>query len=396
MEGNLHISSQEPNEQSCCKTSKLQTPRSSDCTLATNCALVPPANETQQGPHSHPTATNARSSGSVHAKRLQKLRELDRIQFLKHIWRVKYGVRVAKNLCHSYRQSSLRQAQSAWKAFKTWLSPSVKKLHKRHIMNFLIFLYSVKKLSAKTILGYKNALQLPLQLGFHINTLDKEFQLLSRAQFIQRPPVPKIIPKWSINHVLETYMKKDQSKNQERLLLKTLFLTALATGNRISELSNLTRIGIKTSKTEMTIPLRPNFLYKNQKLGNSPPPITFPALGGPHPLCPVNAITTYIRLTQNQPHNGRVFLHPSSGLPLTTSRLNYWLCKAISKGDNSMKVRAHDVRKFSHSLAWSRGLSLSEITRNGFWTAPNVFINKYLIPTKQLSVSCVAGRHIIN
>ena len=48
------------------------------------------------------------------------------------------------------------------------------------------------------------------------------------------------------------------------LFLKTLFLTALASGNRLSELAAVTRSGLRLTKEEAFLPTRPDFLFKNQ------------------------------------------------------------------------------------------------------------------------------------
>ena len=64
------------------------------------------------------------------------------------------------------------------------------------------------------------------------------------------------------------------------LLMKTLFLVALATGNKVSELAAITRIAVlfTPDKGKVTIPIRPGFLYKNQFLAHSPPNIIIRAL----------------------------------------------------------------------------------------------------------------------
>jgi hypothetical protein len=35
---------------------------------------------------------------------------------------------------------------------------------------------------------------------------------------------------------------------------------------------------------------------------------------------------------------------------------------------------------------------MQDIIQGGYWLTPSVFINKYLVPTTELTVSCVAGR----
>ena len=57
--------------------------------------------------------------------------------------------------------------------------------------------------------------------------------------------------------------------------MKEMFLTALATGNRVSELAALSRASILVSPTnsQVTLPVCPGFLYKNQSISQTHPNI---------------------------------------------------------------------------------------------------------------------------
>ena len=48
-----------------------------------------------------------------------RLREVDRLQFLKEVFTLKMGLKVANNFISAYRNSTNRQAQSVWKAFQS-------------------------------------------------------------------------------------------------------------------------------------------------------------------------------------------------------------------------------------------------------------------------------------
>ena len=63
------------------------------------------------------------------------------------------GANVADSLVHAFRKSSINQAETAWRAFKTWLPEHVTVLRKRHVLEFLVFLRDNKKLLPRTILG---------------------------------------------------------------------------------------------------------------------------------------------------------------------------------------------------------------------------------------------------
>ncbi|KAK3866535.1 hypothetical protein Pcinc_027948 [Petrolisthes cinctipes] len=105
-------------------------------------------------------------------------------------------------------------------------------------------------------MNYRNALALPLQLSFGINISHRSFSLLARSQFLRRPPPAKKVPTWSIDTALVTFSRPEfdpLEASTEKLLLKALFLTALATANRASELASTIREGITVTNGQATL-----------------------------------------------------------------------------------------------------------------------------------------------
>ena len=115
----------------------------------------------------------------------------------------------------------------------------------------------------------------------------------------------------------------------------------------------------------------------------------FSALRTPKELCPGAALKHYLEWTRQCEHASRVSLHLCSSTPLSSGAIAYWLCKAIFSLVPGTIPRAHDVRKLSYSLAWTRGVPIEEIVKRGFWSSANVFINKYLLPAPA-DARCVA------
>ena len=142
----------------------------------------------------------------------------------------------------------------------------------------------------------------------------------------------------------------------------------------------------------VTIPTKEGFLFKNQTLDRTPPPVTFPSMATKHQLCPAFALSTYLAKSAHLQHKNTLFVHPKSGWPLLSGRLSYWIAKAISTFDSSNRGSAHDCRKFGHSLAFTRGILPKVILSHGFWSTINVFIHKYLIPVEEPVIPCIAGR----
>ena len=175
---------------------------------------------------------------------------------------------------------------------------------------------------------YRNALHLPLLHGFNINTKDDEFSLLERAQFLRNPPRQRILPTWKPNKVLsmlEQPQFRTQTANFKNLLMKALFLTALATGNRVSELAALSRASILVSpkKSQITLPVRPGFLYESQSISRTPPNIVVETLregSSHHRLYPVDALLHWIVLTKDWGSDS-VFISPISKKTMKRGRL---------------------------------------------------------------------------
>ena len=70
-------------------------------------------------------------------------------------------------------------------------------------------------------------------------------------------------------------------------LFKTLFLVALAAGNRVSELAALDRAAAQFLTNMAVIPVKQGFLFKNQTATHNPPNISFPTLPEDKSLFPV-------------------------------------------------------------------------------------------------------------
>jgi len=325
---------------------------------------------------------------------------MDRVEFLTLLYSEKFSTFSAKRLVKAIRSSTTRQYQSQWKRFQEWLPAETTDITHDTALRFLTFLHEEKHLKAMTIRNVKAALRKPLYLAFGVNTTSEEFQELSKSQFLSDPPAPKPNIDWSLDAIFKQFESRRfrlPRITTEDLLIKCLFLTALASGNRASELANASRSGCSISPTDVSLSVLPGFIYKNQSVDRCPPPISFPTLGGKHALCPAYHLKEYLKRTTSWEHGNRVFLEPKSHKPLNAGRCSFWLAHALrSFGDSPGNPSGHDIRRVSHSIAWMRNVSMEKIMRNGFWSTPNVFIRCYQrtlsVPKKQF----VAGRTVIN
>ena len=179
------------------------------------------------------------------------------------------------------------------------------------------------------------------------------FSLLARSQFLQNPPPKKLIPAWNPNKVLSMLEQPEFLNHRatpHRLLMKTLFLVALATGNRVSEIAAFTRVGSKIlpGSKKAIIAVRPGFLYKNQTLDRSPPNIVIKALLdqnlSPNRLCPVDSLRCWLPF----PTHGEST--PSSLTPSLTKR---WI-EALSHNSSSPPSIDHNQESWPRHTTYEK------------------------------------------
>ena len=225
------------------------------------------------------------------------------LQFIKKLYAQCYDEPVAQALSVALCTSTRNQYEHWWKDFQQWLTSNpTKSVSKASIVLYLPNLAQSRELSPKTILVYWNSLKLPLLLCFNINTSDREFSVLARSQFIHKNhnhPPKRIIPAWNLNKVLsmlELPQYGNHRSTPSRLLMKTLFLIALASGNRVSEIAAFTRIG------SSILPDSILSSYTRTRPWTDPlPNINLKALlnkdHSPHRLCPVNALRCWLAMS---------------------------------------------------------------------------------------------------
>ena len=109
--------------------------------------------------------------------------------------------------------------------------------------------------------------------------------------FYERPPQRKILPQWSLPLILQVLLKPPfeplQKSDLKHLTLKTVFLTALASGRRRSELHALCfdSAHFRQNQDQSLVTLYPDidFVAKSQVLDSVAAPIklqAFTSVGG--------------------------------------------------------------------------------------------------------------------
>ena len=168
----------------------------------------------------------------------------------------------------------------------------------------------------------------------------------------------------------------------KHLTFKTVFLLALGSGKRRSELHAwLNRNQLDWSKVSLYP--SPSFLSKNQLAKEGPDsvaPVVIPALAptldrslkSDRSLCPVRALRYYLDRTSDlQQHKELVFVSFKKGFnkDISPATISSWikqtviLCYELSDQDSHTlhQVKAHDIRSFAASKAFQAGVSLEQI-----------------------------------
>ena len=345
------------------------------------------------------TTSFSNRSGEESKSPIVQLLSFSRMDFLQGFYLRKYGSKIATRLGKAFRDSTNSNYDQCWKRFQDFVKDSEASiLNQKLLLEFLEYLFSIRKLSPRTILGYRNAVLKPIQTVFGIEVPSEILSLLSRAQFLSLPPNRKILPRWPLTPVLELLSQdifKSNTSSLENLLTKTIFLIGLATGNRASELVAILRATILWRKqdSEVVLPVKPGFLFKNQRLDKTPPNIMVkraPLGTISQELCPLTTLRTYIDRSNPSAKGDALFLHPETGRNLQKPTMSLLMTKLIEKACPGSMPKMHDIRKQAVSLAWTRGISPAEIVKSAFWSSSNVFIKHYLNPQVTSTIPCNA------
>ncbi|XP_029924002.1 uncharacterized protein LOC115371027 [Myripristis murdjan] len=212
------------------------------------------------------------------------------------------------------------------------------------------------------------------------------------------------VPPWDLDVVLGALQSPPfeplRGADLKWLSIKTAFLLAITSARRVSELHALSVHGdcCRFSSDGSSVVLRPNPAFLPKVLTEfhlsqsvelrslSPPDDGEDAEQGQSTLCPVRALTEYIRRTQAIRRSNQLFVchNPGRlGRPLSKSRLSHWVVDAIrqayvlSNVPIPSGVRAHSTRGVAASWTLWRGASLASICSAATWSSPSTFTRFY-------------------
>ena len=218
---------------------------------------------------------------------------------------------------------------------------------------------------------------------------------LIRSFEIETPKTPIVPPSWDLDVVLKFLMSDKfeplQSLSLRTLTVKTLFLVALATVKRVSELQALSKV-VSSQGRDLILSYLPIFIAKTESVSN-PLPRTFKLLSlsdfafgleEGSLLCPVRALSIYLKRTKEivgRPSS--LFVSPRRpSRSISKNAISYFLREVISgsgavRGSEGQAPRAHSVRGISTSASFLRNWSISKVLEAATWRSNSVFASFY-------------------
>ena len=178
-----------------------------------------------------------------------------------------FSQRVIERIMGARALSTQKHYKSQWDVFVGW--SVTKKIDPFNaslplLAEFFDFLFREREVSVRTIKNYRSAIAFywRTQIGFVIPEDDKVIKDLFKSYKRERPIPHKHVTQWDIGYVLSFFssgrFKDWNSLSDKDLTLKTVFLFALASGKRRSEIHAITK-GVRWIQGEFRkVELRPS------------------------------------------------------------------------------------------------------------------------------------------
>ena len=218
---------------------------------------------------------------------------------------------------------------------------------------------------------------------------------------LQRPRVMPVLAQWDLGIVLEALSKPPYEPLWEaslkHLTFKTVFLLAMASAGRCSELQALVfdqkYIQFKPKGAGVTLYFSPEFMRKNQKPNQGNDPWFIPSVPTSKSEfgAPVRALRLYHRYQSEHPElrkgRRRLFIpikDNNAGKELSAATISRWICTTIIDShapcmDNkNISVKAHEVRAVATSLQLFNKVDLQTVMKAGRWSSGGTFTSFYL------------------
>ena len=313
-----------------------------------------------------------------------------------------FSADVVQTMQNSVRESSARSYDKLWAVYVHWCSEQQVNPCTAPLNLVLSFLQSLltKGLAYRTIGVYRSAISKFHDLvdGYQVGQHPKVSKFM-KGVFQKNPPSRSLLPSWDVNVVLSFLEGEPFEPLSEASLasvtLKTIFLVALASARRCSELQALGRHPPYIQWDDGGARLRTvvGFLPKTATPSHLGEDIYLPKNPDNTKLCVVRLLQHYITLTEslmsqhNRIHN-KLFVcfgGKSPGNPANKRTISGWLVKIIKSAYDAAgltltePVRAHSTRAQATTRALFNGASLEDIMKAADWRQMSTFISHYAL-----------------
>ena len=296
---------------------------------------------------------------------------------------------VAAQIEAPQRGSTRSVYEAKWTIFTKWcLSNQVdfRVPPLKAIADFLLHLFQDKKLQRSTIDGYRSAIADKLgNSPINISKGENLTRLLDSFH-TDRPKGRRGIPSWNLSLVLHQLTKTPfeplKEASLKHLTVKTVFLLALGSGKRRSEIHAWLHKNIRHQSDWSKVSLypSPSFQSKNQLAKEGPDsvaPVVIPALA-PTLDKSLKGVRYYLDRTSDLRQNKELFFvsfKKGFDKDISPATISSWikhtviLCYELSdhKAPALHQVKAHDVRAFAASKTFQSRVSLEQILSACHW-----------------------------
>ena len=308
-----------------------------------------------------------------------------------------------KYISESRRPSTRKMYGARQRIFNSWcternICPSSASI--MEVADFLIFLHEEKRCKASTLTGYRAAISdIHEAWGTSTVSTNKLLSKLIKGIFHTNPTSNQLLPNWDLPLVLEALTKPPfeplRSIELKFLSWKTVFLLALASAARVSELHALSTneacFRVEVSGIRLFPKLK--FLAKNQRANKAWSSWFIPDFkkhtnkAKDLVLCPCRCLKVYLERTRDiRVNEEALFITYQEGKnnPASKCTIARWIVSTIKQAYESCgtpypeNFRAHDTRKLAVSWALFNGASLKEILQAAHWSQENSFTSFYL------------------
>ena len=265
---------------------------------------------------------------------------------------------------------------------------------------FLVYLHEERNCKAATLTGYRAAISdVHNAWGNSTISTNKILSRLIKGIFHSNPKSNQLLPNWDLPLVLEALTKPPfeplRSIELKYLTWKTVFLVALASAARVSELHALSTCNTCFRIEVSGIRLFPKleFLAKNQRANKAWSSWFIPDFkkhsnkAKDLVLCPCRCLKAYLEKTKSlRGDKEELFITYQEGKnnPASKSTIARWIVSTIKQAYESCgetypgNPSAHDTRRLAVSWALFNGASIKEILKAAHWSQEDSFTKFYL------------------